>query len=375
MLPNIFLLKRILLIGLLAAGAAVEDFCADEEAKERAERDRLNWEVFQSLMKAKQQAQIAESASATANSLLLGFSVPVPGNIPGTGKEVIATPAVGGTAQTVMVVTNNGSTSLIVQNGKGNQTSSFAVPNGFGNLSGDPIGWYVGGTVGTVYQGVSLYSGASVANVNLASAPPPPGHAKPHAINPTPVPAGTAFMPDSSGVYVTDKSAALFYFVNIASQTAAAYTNAVSPAGSGKPAVLPNGAQVWIPNPAANSITVYDTLTNTLVTTITGITSPTEVAFTADGTRAAVISNASTGQAGFIVSVDALQYVVLGQVQVGINPHTLSLNPYGTDFWTANTGSGTISDVEISGAKPTVLATDPVGTSPAGVAAINTFAR
>ena len=320
-------------------------------------------------------AHIAEGGSASgSNSVKSGSGAPVAGSAPGVGKEIAAPSVPSPTAASSMLLNNNGNNQVAKLNPDGSVASSFSVDQNFSNLNISPDGAQIAGNFGPI---VTVYnqSGIPTLSTNLTTASGPVATKSgltPRDINPAPVPGGMSIMPDNSGAYITDTANSLFYWINFTDKSATAYTNPVTPTGSGKPAILPNASQLWIPNPKANSITVFDTFTNTLVTTITGIPNPVQVAFLGDGTRAAVLSSPASGT-GAVYAVDARTYAVIGSAGVGLNPRSLSVSPYQTRVWTANSGSGTISQVDIGGIKPVVLQTASTGPNPLGVAARSSF--
>ena len=378
MLFTLMSLRRILATTLFLTGGLIETVCSFMQPQPPRMQ---GFDLFAE--RPSEDVHVAEGGSAVANSLLIGSASAVPGSVSGTAKEVVAAPATGPGARVQMLVVNGGATSTFALNPNGSVAGRWSAPSGFGNISSSIDGSLLAGSAGTVFTLYNTASGATVPiELNTATIVPPPATGNVRKgqstfsprISPAPSPAGTVMMPDKSGAYVTDRAAASFYWVNFADQSVKAYANAVSPAGSGRPAILPNGSQLWIPNPAANSITVYDTFTNTPVTTITGVASPTEIAFTGDGTRAAVISRPQSAP-GSIVDIDTTQYTVLGSAQVGFSPAGLSADPYNSTFWVANSGSGTIMAVDVSGAKPVVVETHAVGTTPVGVAVLNTFVK
>lgn len=352
---NIPVIKQLFLIGVMLTGGVVNKYCEAPQS-DGSIPDKV------SLVGVPQKTQTVEVAGkfgGTANVVKSGSQTPVAGTVPGNGREVATIEDNGAESRVLMVVDNGTSTQLLIVNADGSN-SVVTAPAGLHGVSIIDVGpsnTVVTGVVGTTVFFISVPSGKINGTQDISSS---------GAV------AALYTTGDKDVVYVTDKSAAAaYYLVNMSTHSVQAIPSAVSPAGSGKPALTPDGTQLWIPNPAANLITVYDTLSNSLVTTI-GLTGPAEVAFTEDGTKAAVISQPSSGP-GVIAEVDAKQYVVTGVTPVGVAPVGLSRNPFGTDFWVANSGSGSISNFNIGGTKPTVTETDNIGGTPLGVAVINTF--
>ncbi len=358
---SLLLVKRLFLAVMAISLLFFQEQCDNEE---RRARDQYFADLIRT-QGSRQRVHVAEGGSGTANSVKEGTGAPVPGSAQGTGKEVVAAPAAGAGAKSLLLSTFGSMTQIQAIGAAGTVSGGFTVSQGFANMSVSQDGMMIAGTVGTSFW---LYNpaGTTLLNVNLTNAVPAPASA--------PIPAGIAMMPDSSGAYVTDRVLSFYYYVDFKTRAISAFPITIATPGSGKPAVLPNGLQLWIPSTKSNLISVFDTWTNTPVTTVAGINAPSEIAFTADGTNAAVLSQSQAGP-GSVFAVDTGQYKVLGSAFVGMAPMGLSRNPFGTSFWTANSNSGTITEVNLTGGAPVVLQTAQVGSNPVGVAVFNTWSK
>jgi YVTN family beta-propeller protein len=180
-------------------------------------------------------------------------------------------------------------------------------------------------------------------------------------------PNGVVFTPDGSTAYVTNHDAnpgSVIYVIDVASRsiTKTIPTDAF-PASA---AVTPDGSTLWVPNRGDSTITVVDTLTNT----VTGRLSadyPTGIAFNPTGTRAYVAEAELGAENGYLKVFDVSSTATLARIMVGNLPHVVKVAPSGHYIFVTNLGSNSIS--EISPSTNTVLQTIPVpGQDPLGIA-------
>jgi YVTN family beta-propeller protein len=106
------------------------------------------------------------------------------------------------------------------------------------------------------------------------------------------------------------------------------------------PAVTPNGARVYVTNSFHNTVTVIDTLTNTVIDTITVGQSPSGIAITPDGTRAYVASRNRT-----ISVIDTSTNTVIATIAANGDPLAVAITPDGTRAYVSNT-TGSVSVVD-----------------------------
>jgi YVTN family beta-propeller protein len=121
----------------------------------------------------------------------------------------------------------------------------------------------------------------------------------------------------------------------------------------------------YVTNSGSNTVSVIDTATNTVVTTVTvGSGSPQAVAVTPDGKHAYV-----TIPGSYSVSViDTATNTVVATVTVGTNPFAVAVTPDGNHAYVANISSSNVSVIDT--ATNTVVATVTVGNGPTGVGII-----
>ena len=171
-------------------------------------------------------------------------------------------------------------------------------------------------------------------------------------------PQGIAINSDGTRVYTTNQSSNNVSVINTA-------TNAVTasvPVGLGPQgiAVNPAGTRVYVANfkaASGNTVSVIDTGTNSVATIVVG-TGPFGVAVNPAGSRAYVTNLISNT----VSVIDTSTSVVLTTVTVGTNPAGISVNPAGTHIYVANNGSNDVSVIDaVTYAVTTVV---PVGNSP-----------
>src|SRR5438105_163041 len=120
--------------------------------------------------------------------------------------------------------------------------------------------------------------------------------------------------------------------------------------------------QAYITNRDANTVSVIDTVSNTVTATVTVGGSPNGVAVTPDGAHV-YVANGSDGTVSVIATATN---TVSATVTVGEDPVSVAVTPDGAHAYVANTHAGTVS--VIATASNTVTATVPVGNFPVGVA-------
>ena len=118
----------------------------------------------------------------------------------------------------------------------------------------------------------------------------------------------------------------------------------------------------YIPNHGANTVSVIDTASNTVTTTITVGSAPYGVAVNPASTRVYVTNETSNT----VSVIDTATNTVTATIPVGVTPEGVAVNPAGTRVYVANWNSYTVS--VINTATNAVIATIPVAYCPAGVA-------
>lgn len=142
--------------------------------------------------------------------------------------------------------------------------------------------------------------------------------------------------------------------------------------------VTPDGSQVFATNYFGNNVSIFDTSTKSEIagSPLSVGTTPWDVAFSPDGTRA-YVSNYQVPALGTTVSVIDRRVsppVVISTVTVGTGPMGLTVSPDNGTVWVANYGSQsvTVLDTTVSppvaahtitgvGANPTAIDINPAG--------------
>lgn len=127
--------------------------------------------------------------------------------------------------------------------------------------------------------------------------------------------------------------------------------------------ISPDGKFVWITNRGANTISVLDTATETLVATLkAGGKMPIRVKFTPDGTEV-LVSNARSNS---VAVFDAARGEEIAKVDTGSEPIGILIVPDGSQAFIANTQSNQVSVLDLKDRK--VVRTFRTGTEPDGMA-------
>jgi YVTN family beta-propeller protein len=125
--------------------------------------------------------------------------------------------------------------------------------------------------------------------------------------------------------------------------------------------VTPDGASVYVPNLASNSVSVIDTTTNTVVATVPVGVGPAAIDINPSGTFA-YTANAGGGVSVISTAINA----VVATVSVGPSPQGVAVSPNGTFAYVANSLGNTVSVIDT--ATNTVTGTITVGTAPIFIA-------
>lgn len=132
------------------------------------------------------------------------------------------------------------------------------------------------------------------------------------------------------------------------------------------PAVTPNGARVYVTNNFQDTVTVIDTLTNTVIDTITVGQSPWGIAITPDGTRAYVANSSSNT----ISVIDTSTNTVIATIADTARPLGVAIMPDGSRAYVSN-ANGSVSVVDVS--TNTIIINIPVFDFPLGFPAFDLF--
>ena len=104
----------------------------------------------------------------------------------------------------------------------------------------------------------------------------------------------------------------------------------------------PDGSLAYVTNFAGNTVSVVDTLTNAITTTISGFQSPSAIATSMNG-RYIYVTNVV--QSGKVTVLDASTYAVATTITVGALPVALAPTPDGRFLYVANLDSTFISQI------------------------------
>jgi YVTN family beta-propeller protein len=179
-------------------------------------------------------------------------------------------------------------------------------------------------------------------------------------------PNAIAFTPDGLLAYVTNHDAnpgSVIFVMDVPNRKV--LTTIPTDGYPASVAVTPDGTQAWVPNRADSTITIIDTMTNTVVARI-GADYPTGIAFNPTGTRAYVAEAELAGN-GYVRVFDVSSTATVARIQVGSLPHVVKVTPSGHYVFVTNALSNSIS--EINPFTNTVIRTIPVpGKHPLGLA-------
>lgn len=126
-------------------------------------------------------------------------------------------------------------------------------------------------------------------------------------------------------------------------------------------AVNGNGSFAYIANRGSNTVSVIDTATNTVVSTVAVGSAPAGVAVSADGLKAYVANYSSNN----VSVLDTTTNTVVATIAVGTRPQGIASSPSGDQVFVANLFSDNVSVIDT--ATDTVTATVTVGDGPVGV--------
>jgi len=126
-------------------------------------------------------------------------------------------------------------------------------------------------------------------------------------------------------------------------------------------AVNPSGTKVYVTNSGSNTVSVINTTTNIYPTSVKVGSDPLEIAVTPNGKTAYVVNSGSNT----VSVINTATNTVTDTVNVGKQPEGIAIAPDGKTAYVTNWGSGTICVIDI--ATNTVTAIVSVGSDPLGV--------
>ena len=180
-------------------------------------------------------------------------------------------------------------------------------------------------------------------------------------------PFGVAITPDGTKVYVANEYDGTVSVINTTTNTV---TSTVPvgfiPMGV---AVTPDGTKVYVTNWNDSTVSVISTTNNTAYASVTVGSGPVDVAISPNNTRVYVVNCDSNN----VSVIDTATNTVVGTVPVGTEPDGVAVSPNGQNVYVANTGDsnapaerGNVS--VISTTNNTAYANVTVGFSPGGLA-------
>ncbi len=126
-------------------------------------------------------------------------------------------------------------------------------------------------------------------------------------------------------------------------------------------AISPNRRTVYVGNNTTNNISVIDTITNTVRTTIPAITVPRGLTLLPDASELWVTNNSVNTVT--VIDTETLQTITT--VPVGSSPSQIATHPDGSTVYVANQIDGTVSELDV--ASRSVTDTVAVGSNPLGM--------
>ncbi len=187
-------------------------------------------------------------------------------------------------------------------------------------------------------------------------------------------PNGVVFTPDGATAYVTNHDAnpgSVIYVIDVASRSVVKTIPTDGyPAAA---AVTPDGSTLWVTNRADSTITIVDTLTNTVVTHI-GADYPTGIAFNPTGTRAFVAEAELGDTIGSLRVFDVSSTATIARIPVGNLPHVVKVTPSGHYVFVTNIGSNSITEIGVNTSTdtyPVIQTIAQPGQHPLGLAFVN----
>lgn len=140
------------------------------------------------------------------------------------------------------------------------------------------------------------------------------------------------------------------------------YGNGIDYSDARVAALNPDGSKIYLTTPGfthdTGKVSVFDTGTETLITTIDVGKYPIGARVTPDGSKLYTADNRDDS----VMVIDTSTNAVVGTIAVGNRPFGLALNPGGSKAYVANSSSNTVSVIDTG--SNTVSAAVPVGSEP-----------
>jgi uncharacterized repeat protein (TIGR02543 family) len=126
--------------------------------------------------------------------------------------------------------------------------------------------------------------------------------------------------------------------------------------------VNPSGSRVYVANHSSDTVSVIDTSTNAVVETISVGSGPQGIAVNPSGSRVYVANTASHN----VSVIDTSTHNVVDTIPTGSNAVGVAVNPSGSRVYVTNAGNNNVSVIDPT--NNSIVATIPVGSNPHGVA-------
>ncbi len=267
----------------------------------------------------------------------------------------------GGTVTAITGLSLATDSSMVVGNPTPALTASASVGSGPDRLAITPDGTRAYVPNRSVVGTVSV--------LNLDSQSDDPINTEIAAITAGSNPTSVAITPNGTKVYVANFSSDNISVIDTATNQVTTTIPLASGALPSHVAITPDGSRAYVTNFASsgtllNTVSVIDTATNSVIGTPISVGGrPNAIAITPDGTRAYVTRPFLNN----VVVIDTATNTVIGSpIPVGTQPAVVAVSPDGTRAYVANFGGTTVS--VINTVTNTVLATVPVGSAPNGLA-------
>ena len=128
-------------------------------------------------------------------------------------------------------------------------------------------------------------------------------------------------------------------------------------------AVTPDGSKAYVANFDANTVSVVDTVVGAVSSTISVGQGPSAVAISPDGSRAYVANFTD----GTVSVINTSSDTVTSTINVELDPLAIAISPDGTKVYVANSGSGTVSVID-TGNDSVTAGNIAVGSGPSALA-------
>jgi len=191
------------------------------------------------------------------------------------------------------------------------------------------------------------------------------------------IPVGVAVSPDASKVYaaIMDSTQAVADFIAVLDPKSGEIVGAPIAIGAGAMptgiAFAPDGTTAYVSSAGANTVSVIDTASDTIVAVLPGFHSPTGIAISPDGAKVFVANRSDDTVIVLDVATQTvvpLPIMVPGEIAAG--PTGIAISPDGSHAYVADSPANAITEIGESGTLTVALAGDGIGSvtsSPAGI--------